>query len=353
MRAAHDNNINALRFIAAAMVIYAHSYVLIGKESDLAPLLGSSIGGIAVAIFFLLSGYLIAKSWNGDKNVWRYFLRRFFRIFPALLVVVLLTMLVLGPIVTSLPLDEYFTNLGTWSYALNALLIRNDRLPGVFQENPYPNAVNGSLWTLTVEALMYIILPLVYSIGIRLNRRKLVLFLTLCLCVIAHTCFLAIDLLHITTLPTMIASMLYHCTNLGSYFFIGTVFYEWKMEKRISVQWSFLAVLLIAVFGSVQGTFISLAMLILLPLAIFPFAICDSPVLSNWFKRDDFSYGLYIYAFPIQQTLIWAFEPLRAAPPLCLFFISGVITLGAAFLSWHFIEKRMLALCRKVVAKRS
>ena len=160
MKVLHNNNINALRFIAAFMVIFSHSFVLVNNELPL--IFGISVGGVAVDIFFVLSGYLIAKSWSRDENILRYFLRRFLRIFPALFVIVLLTIFVLGPLTSNLSPEAYFANPDVYKYLLNAILIRNDYLPGVFENNPYPNAINGSLWTLTIEACMYLLLPIIY-----------------------------------------------------------------------------------------------------------------------------------------------------------------------------------------------
>jgi peptidoglycan/LPS O-acetylase OafA/YrhL len=114
-----------------------------------------------VSIFFVISGYLVMRSWAGDPAPHRYAARRALRIYPGLIVLVLTSMLVLGPLAGGFPLRQYVAELGFLGY-LNALLLfpMPFELPGVFGDNPYPRAVNGSLWTLSYGATMYLLLAL-------------------------------------------------------------------------------------------------------------------------------------------------------------------------------------------------
>ena len=116
------------------------------------------LGPLGVYIFFSISGYLIAQSWDRDSHALRFFIRRGLRIFPALIVVTILTVFVLGPAITTLPIWEYFKSNSTWGYFSNIILYMSYALPGVFEHNTYPNAVNGSLWSLTTEFGMYMLL---------------------------------------------------------------------------------------------------------------------------------------------------------------------------------------------------
>ena len=152
------NNFNIIRFFAAFAVIYGHMSSIMGEAAF--PLLGQRISTIGVKILFTFSGYLITKSYLSDPHFGRYMIRRCFRIFPAYIVLILLSALVIGPIFTSLPLTEYFAAPGTWNYIWKNLLFSPTyTLPGLFEACPYPNAVNGSLWTLPFEFAMYLILP--------------------------------------------------------------------------------------------------------------------------------------------------------------------------------------------------
>lgn len=142
------------------MVLYGHSFVLLGLRE---PLFMSwlPLGPLGVFIFFTISGYLVSESWDRDPHLLRFFQRRLLRILPGLAVCVLLTVGVLGPLLTTLPLADYFSNPHTLGYLRTIGLYITYYLPGVFDGNRYPNAVNGSLWSLPVEFLMYIVVALV------------------------------------------------------------------------------------------------------------------------------------------------------------------------------------------------
>jgi len=174
---AHDNNFDALRLLFAVVVLFSHSYALLGKPDELfAMLLGYDTGGgFAVAGFFVISGFLVARS-ALSSGLRRYAAGRVLRIVPALAVVSILCVLVVGPLTTQLSLVEYFSRPATWNYLNNALIFPlRFVLPGVFAGNPL-QAVNGSLWTLPIETAMYIGLPLLVAAGL-LSRVGIVLML--------------------------------------------------------------------------------------------------------------------------------------------------------------------------------
>ncbi len=153
-----ENNFDFLRFFAAALVLFAHCYPLVGRKMDepLTVLTGyEKGGGIAVGIFFVISGYLITASYLNSRSPVSFLTKRALRILPALTVAVLLSAFVIGPMVTSWRLDNYLTSAKTWEYLKNILLITEYELPGVFNQNVYPDVVNGSLWTLPLEVMMY------------------------------------------------------------------------------------------------------------------------------------------------------------------------------------------------------
>ncbi|MGO4377458.1 acyltransferase family protein [Pseudoduganella sp. RAF53_2] len=104
---AHDNAFDVLRMTAAAAVLYSHSFPLLGLPEP-EPLPGLTWGRLAVAVFFGISGFLVAQSWESDSHGLRFLARRALRIFPGLLVLALLSALVLGPAVTVLPLAGIF-----------------------------------------------------------------------------------------------------------------------------------------------------------------------------------------------------------------------------------------------------
>ena len=151
-----SNNFDLIRLIAAAMVVFAHSFILLEGKHDHEPIFAmtggvTGAGQVGVDIFFVISGFLITKSFQNSISVSDYALKRLLRIFPALVVLLLITVFVFGPLVTSQSMLEYFSTPSTYSYLTNVRLLRLQyELPGVFTDNPYPRAVNGSLWTLEI-----------------------------------------------------------------------------------------------------------------------------------------------------------------------------------------------------------
>lgn len=157
-----ENNFNIIRFMAAIMVMAGHMAYIGGYSLPI--LWGQGIQSLGVKIFFLIGGYLISKSWLSDPNPLRYSIKRIFRIFPALVIYTVIAAYVVGPLLSDLPMREYYMNSQVSYYLKNILLYPVYGLPGVFSNNPYPNAVNGSLWTLPVEVSLYILVPCILTL---------------------------------------------------------------------------------------------------------------------------------------------------------------------------------------------
>lgn len=170
------NNFDILRLIAAVMVIYSHSYALCGKTELGPPFYQQSYGGLGVAIFLIISGFLVTLSWSRSENLKVFLKARFLRIFPALIFVIFATTFIMGPLVTSLPVSQYFKNPETYQYLKNITLfdIRYN-LPGIFTDNIYKGAVNGSLWSLEYEFTFYLILAFLGISGL-LKKNHLLFF---------------------------------------------------------------------------------------------------------------------------------------------------------------------------------
>jgi hypothetical protein len=133
------NAFDQLRLLGAILVIYGHSYVLFGRPVP--TFAANTVSTLGVKIFFCISGYLVAVSWLRDPHLLRFLARRSLRIFPALIVVTLLTTFVLGPALTKMPLSRYFSEVGTYAYLNNIRLYITYFLPGVFEgTSPLANA---------------------------------------------------------------------------------------------------------------------------------------------------------------------------------------------------------------------
>lgn len=146
-----ENNFALLHFIGACMVIYGHQYTLMGSGAP--GLLGNPVSTLGVKMIFVITGFLITQSFLREQNLGQFLKRRLIRIYPALICCVVVCTLALS-LFSTLNLADYFR--WCWQYLLKNLALQPVyALPGVFENNPYPNAVNGSLWTLPVEVAMY------------------------------------------------------------------------------------------------------------------------------------------------------------------------------------------------------
>ncbi len=171
-RAHAANNFDFLRLAAAAAVLVSHQYALGGQPEP--RLLAFSWGGLGVLVFFAISGYLVAASWQHDPHAGRFVARRLLRVWPGLAVACLLTALVLGPLVSSLSTGAYLRHPETRHFLKILGLASFDAgLPGVFAGNPLAGSANGSLWTIPVEVRCYLALVVVGVVGLVTGVRLL------------------------------------------------------------------------------------------------------------------------------------------------------------------------------------
>ncbi|WP_312143910.1 MULTISPECIES: acyltransferase family protein [Stutzerimonas stutzeri subgroup] len=332
--APRDNNFDFLRFFAASMVVFGHSYGLSG-QADREPLRlfsGSyDSADIAVHVFFVMSGFLIAASWLNSRSVLDFAAKRALRIMPALIVSVLFVVLLIGPLATELPLGDYFTAPGTLAYLANAALITEFRLPGVFEANPFPHSVNGSLWTLPYEVLMY---ATVLTLGIVKVFGRSSALIGLILMVGVH--------FHLMPIYEMQSDLLRKATRLGMFFYTGVLLYLYRQLVRWN--WKIAALLVAANLVSARTDHWELVHVLTLPYLTLYLAQLRIPRLSGFGKAGDFSYGLYIFSFPVQQLLMhWTDGQLPLIPFMLLGFAAS---LALAVLSWHLVESPALRLKR-------
>ncbi|MEM5312029.1 acyltransferase [Paraburkholderia sp. JHI869] len=328
------DNFDAIRLIAAVIVVYGHSFPLTGTVSP--GILGNAVQTLAVKVFFVLSGYLVLGSWVADRSPVRYLWRRCLRIFPGLVACILLTMFVVGPALTDIPLAEYFRNPWFRWYAENIALHPSYALPGVFEHNVYPNAVNGSLWSLPVEFSMYLLAPLVLLWGrgqkVRLVTATVIL------------CALSLRMVRIappTTPIVLYATSIVSALDAAPYFFLGACWRVIATRKAYDIQGALIAILLLAAIPEGKVPY-EIGLYVVLPYAILSFCLAK-PALFGWMGRwGDLSYGVYIYGFLIQQIVSHLFH--TDGRPLLNFGLSIVPTLLLAAASWHWLEKRFLLL---------
>jgi len=334
----YDNNFNLMRLIAAALVILGHSYVLTmqrGQADPLQKLIGIDSGAFAVDVFFVISGFLVVKSYLKDRQVTSYLGARFLRIFPGLLVAVVFNVFVVGAIFTGLPLLAYLRSPETWKYLLtdSTLILRFVQLvydlPGVFTANPVTAAVNGSLWTLPYEVWLYIALLAGGLLGAFKNRK------------VTNGLFIGVIAANVAITPGLVPnpfSLLANFLRFSAFFGWGVLFYLNRDCIPIS---GIISVGLVAL--AALGWHVPVIQSFLFPLAlaytIFWLAYVPRGAIRKYNRLGDYSYGVYIYAFPIQQSLLALMPDLR---PLQVLGMALPATLGVAALSWHFVEQPAL-----------
>lgn len=335
-----DNNFKLIRFIAAASVLFGHCFALLKLPEPLANQFGMSIGSIAVDLFFISSGFLVSGSLLTKKNARDYLLARALRIYPALIAVTLITVFVLGPVFTSLPLSRYFSQTETYLFLVKCSTILGGvafHLPGVFADNPYPDAVNGSLWSMVYEVKMYLLLLIIWLACRKKNNadNHLVKYVIVTLMLIACT------LVIFRRLTDLDESRVVRFIFM---FFSGTAYwlFQHKVRLRLIYFLSCCAALLIAANISTLAFFVVYQFTvayILLYLAFVP-----AGKVRKFNLLGDYSYGVYIVAFPVQQAIIALFPQITLPGLLCATFS---ITLCFACLSWHLLEQRALTLKKR------
>jgi peptidoglycan/LPS O-acetylase OafA/YrhL len=338
-----SNNFDLIRLIAASTVIVTHSYALTGKgHSD--PLGDITSGALsfshlAVAIFFTVSGYLITQSAFTTKTWKGYMWRRFLRIWPGLITVLFLTSFVLGPIVTSKKLIEYFTDSLTFNHLLSSLLyIKSYDLPGVFETNPV-RGVNGSLWTLSYEFTLYIVVILSFKAGMLKDRKTLLtiwIFMFIFRIFLGHKYFW-----YNYSIVYLLNQNMMYLYEWSFYFLSGMIFFMY-VEKLKPQTWIFLVLIMAYIIFAWKQSSDTLRILnyvvVLYSLFYFSFKKSAFPKLSEW---GDFSYGMYIYAFPIQQSIVHFTNNNISIFQLTT--LTFFCTLPFAVLSWLLIEKKALS----------
>lgn len=325
-----DNNLDFIRFVAASLVIFSHSFPLTQGSNKFEPfnILShgqTTLGTIAVYIFFIISGYLITQSYLRSKNILLFGAARILRIIPALLVVTILIIFILGPLTSSLPLFKYFSNNETFYY-LKVILLYNPpyHLPGVFTKNIYPEAVNGSIWSLQWEVMCYILVALLGFFK-KLNMRT-VLFL-----------FISIFIFRYFRPNGELSTNIY----LFLSFAVGMIFYLYREYIPRSRIFFYIAAC-ITILSLFISSYFDYVFVFLAGYIIFYLAFTKKPKITRFTQYGDFSYGLYIYAFPIQQTITMVFK--NKINPIYEFILAYPLILLFAIVSWHLIEKHCLKL---------
>lgn len=331
---AERNTFGLMRLMAALAVVVSHSVHLAGAPESAEPLVGLtgfSLGEHAVHLFFTISGVLIAASLMRSATLGHYIQARALRLLPGLTVCVLVSGLLIGPLVSGLGVAHYFQAAGFYRYVLLTLglVTANAPLPGVFTQNPVPDIVNLPLWTLKYEAICYLGLLLLGVLGVMRSRALATAVLVpLLLMWVAVSAFP--DTL--TPGPTLLSLL-----RLAFSFGLGTVSYLWR--DKLVLHWWGVALALLAMTMAWGTRFAAPADQLFVAYAVLWAASLPAGWLGAITRRNDLSYGVYIYDWLIAQTLL-ALVPGLSQPVLLAATLSLVLPLAA--LSWFLIEKPAL-----------
>ncbi len=334
------NNFDLFRLIAALLVIYGHAWAFVpgAPNTDVvARLLGFEYSGsLAVKFFFLLSGFLVTASLLTKPKVDEFLIKRAARIFPGLIVCLILTVFVVGPLFTQLSIVEYLAHPQSWKYLINNSFLYQLEwtLPGVFSDSKY--GVNGSLWTLPLEVICYLFLAAFFGVAIW----RTTWLANGVLLAIIFLSFFAPEYFPGYWSNNKESHLLPGCFALGALFATN--------QQMISISKTGLLSLTILA-ALLWGT----------SLKVFLFYICFfyaclyigslSFVVEKLKIPLDPSYGVYIYGFVVQQALAhWL-------PGKGIIFnqvVAAIIALGLGVASWLWVEKPMMQWVRKTMSDK-
>ena len=340
----HSNNaFDLIRFMAALGVLFSHSFPTTGQPEP-TYYGGETLGSLSVFVFFAVSGFLVQRSWDRNRSAFVFALSRALRIFPGLVMCVFLCAFVLGPMLSTSSPTSYFSDSSPYKFVYSNLAMlfipRSNNIVGVFTELPFPNAVNSSLWTIRYEVFMYItLLAVVWLFAKSSKAIAAVLLCSVGVWVVGKNLGLDEpgDLLWRLSYIGLDGRIL----KLAPFFWVGALLARVPIKAINPV---IALVGMVVLFLASRSAVAILALWLLLPYCVLAVAY-HAPKLFNGFgKHGDFSYGLYLYAFPVQQTL--SFYLITSWP--VHFTASIAIALTIAIVSWKLVESPALSLKNKL-----
>lgn len=338
-----NDNFLIARVMAAFFVLLGHSTIMLGKSFPYISIAGIGIHTFGLYIFFSISGYLIMTSRLKTISLLTFFKNRFLRIYPAYAIVILLWIFPLGALFTNESFSAYLRDGSKLTYLQNLIFFPVFYLPGVFTTHPVPNAVNGSIWSLPIELSCYLFVGAIGVFGFLRQKSYLIYVLTFSILFLAT---LVITQTDYKTYTLTGSHYIYWGTDwlLGAkiciFFLMGSLFTQipknyFKLEISFIVAIFYLNVPITNFFHDIFSW-------IFIPYMVLSFCFLQTPIFSKIEKYGDPSYGVYIWAFPIQQILI-----LFLGANINWFLNLSIVTFLsflAGYISWHLIEKRILKL---------
>jgi peptidoglycan/LPS O-acetylase OafA/YrhL len=327
----HRNNFGFLRLLFATLVIVSHSAELIDGNRSREPLTNLfgvlTLGELAVDGFFLISGYLVVQSFEHSGSTLNYLMKRIRRIYPGFLVAYFVCVFVIAPWVGNDLATMSFGDLA--SVIRKALFLREPPKVYGFAGLPYP-PLNGAMWTIHEEFRCYLLVILFGLIGIYRNKWILALM---------TTALLALMEMKFDPGFSEVIGDPYSIVRFLGIFCVGSLFYQ--LQNSIPYNTAIAAAVTVALAFCLYNSIIAeSAFAVLGGYLLFWFALyLKSTVLQTINGKDDISYGVYLYAWPVQNAIIFFFG-IKSPGTLTLLTLPLVYIIGYA--SWRFIERRFV-----------
>jgi peptidoglycan/LPS O-acetylase OafA/YrhL len=337
-----NNNFDLIRLGAALAVMLGHSFGIRGGsnvELMLRFTHRESFGSFAVYGFFLISGLLVSASYEKQSSPLRFTALRALRIWPGAIVCALFIGLVIGPLFTSLSLGSYFSDPQTLHWLVhNTSLIGGvgGPLPGMFEKNHFPLFVNATVWTLPIELECYVIVLVVGLMGVTGSKRGMAIAIAVAGLVFAYVAKhppAHMTLSYFFKIP--IAYSFYPVP----FFLLGMLLYAFRDQVRL--HW-LPSVLVLVIYVPLRDT--TVGAVVLYPgFAYGLLWIASMRSLRRFQPKHDYSYGIYLYGFVVQQAVTALLPSLNNYLSVA---IAMPIAIALAALSWHLVERPCLAMMR-------
>lgn len=324
------NNWTAIRLAAAFGVMVAHAWPIALGDGEGAPLpplyaaAGYTLGELCVHVFFVASGFLIAQSWTRSTPL-GFAVKRAARIWPGLIAALVFAACLLGPVLTDAEPLRYARK--ALEYVLRGIAVfpTSYKLPGVFEDSPYPVIVNGSLWTLGYELKLYAVIAALGLLGALTRGGRMAAGLG----VFALLALTGVLPAHENLFELMLPGL------------IGAAAFVWRAHLPLTAA-PLLPLLIGAVLTRIWEAPQGLYLLFLdgfIALGAFLLAWRLPPLAAGLERVGDLSYGVYIYSFPVQQTVAHLGGPMSPLDNLAL---ATPPVLALAYLSWRLVERPAL-----------
>ncbi len=326
-----DNRFTLIRLLLASAVLVEHAVIVTLGPAPPAPMTINtwSLSYAAVNAFFILSGFLIANSLEHRRDPYTYAASRFARLMPALVILSVIAVVIIGPWVTSLDAAAYWTSLQTWTYPVQVLafLDTSHGPSGIFADNPWAGEFSATLWTLRYEVIAYIAAAVLFFTPLPWSRWAVLVYLI-------AGCAAYMALKHFwPDAPALIMAS----ARLGSAFLIGMAIYLWRDRLPVAAWIALAALPVWLVLGVSPSAELAMNVMIASVLFWLAFGRLGLPTGS---ALPDWSYGIYIWHYPVMQTVVHLHP---SANPWLIFGVAAPVTAVIAALSWRYVEKPSLA----------